>query len=148
MKTDEVLISNCENSGCGWKCCNFGRDGHIIMLPNEYEKADSYTGHLEVIDDNYNGGKKVKCRALNTSICDGGYKPIQCAVYPLWVTSETDAELVKSTKCPLSHDVLNEHSYKSLTIISNYKNSNPDVDVESFIKSAEVDRYEKWLSNA
>ena len=148
MKTDEGLINSCETSGCGWACCNFGRDGHIIMLPNELEQADSYVGHLEIIDDNYRGGKKVKCKAINTADCDGGYKPIQCAVYPLWVTSESNVELMKSTKCPLASNKLYDHSYKALRIIADYKVKNTDVDAEEFIKSAEIDRYEKWLSEA
>lgn len=32
------LIKSCINANCGWKCCDFGSKGHIVMLPGEYAK--------------------------------------------------------------------------------------------------------------
>lgn len=139
------MIDLCSTSGCGWACCNYGKDGHIIMLPEEYESATGSLDHLEVIDEDYRGGKKVKCIASNTINCDGGYKPIQCGVYPLWIKSEDNVEVVKSMKCPLSHTHLIDHANESMKIIADYKSKHPEVEVENFIKNAEVDRYEKWL---
>lgn len=144
MKTDEATLPHCATSGCGWACCNYGKEGHIIMLPDEYENATGSVSHLEVIDDDYMGGKKVRCKAENTINCDGGYKPIQCGVYPFWVRSEDEKVLEKSSKCPLPHNVLDLHAAKALSIIDKYKQGHPDVDTEKFLRNAAVNKYEAY----
>ena len=58
---DKGLIRACENSGCGWKCCSFGSDGHIVILPHEFAGHEQEIFHLQIIDNDYFGGKKVKC---------------------------------------------------------------------------------------
>lgn len=109
------------------------------MLPEEYENANGNLDHLLVVDEEYNGGKRVKCRAEDKSICDGGYKPIQCIIYPLWIRS---GELVtRSQKCPLKSSVLPPHSKDALKIIGDYKAEHPTVDIDRFLDEAEVDRY-------
>lgn len=139
MKGNENLGSLCATSGCGWACCDFGSKGRIIMLPEEYENANGNLDHLLVVDEEYNGGKRVKCRAEDKSICDGGYKPIQCIIYPLWIRS---GELVtRSQKCPLKSSVLPPHSKDALKIIGDYKAEHPTVDIDRFLDEAEVDRY-------
>lgn len=136
------LLNACVGAGCDWKCCGFGSNsGHIIMLPNEYEKAEGSKHHLEVIDDNYNGGKKVRCNAKNTANCDCGYKPIQCKVYPLWISGKNIAN--RSLKCPLSNKDVEAHINTSISIIDDYKAKNKDIDLDTFLDKAEVDRYEK-----
>ena len=80
------LIKHCSISGCGWKCCDFGSKGHIVMLPTEYESAKGSLSHLKIVNDNDNSGKNVKCIAKDKSNCDGGYKPIQCRTFPVFVS--------------------------------------------------------------
>lgn len=80
--SNKGLIRACENSGCGWKCCSFGSDGHIVILPHELDGHEKEISHLQIIDDDYFGGKKVKCIAKDCKSCDNGYKPIMCKTYP------------------------------------------------------------------
>jgi hypothetical protein len=110
------------------------------MLPEEFESADASTNHLEIIDDNYRGGKKVLCKAKDTANCDGGYKPAQCGIYPLWLTTD---EKLRSLKCPLSNAAAEAHIPEAQAIIDKYRSEHPDVDLDKFIDEAEVDRYEQ-----
>lgn len=55
---DKGLIRACENSGCGWKCCSFGSDGHIVILPHEFAGHEQEISHLQIIDNDYFGGKR------------------------------------------------------------------------------------------
>ena len=57
--SNKGLIRACENSGCGWKCCSFGSDGHIVILPHELDGHEKEISHLQIIDDDYFGGKKT-----------------------------------------------------------------------------------------
>lgn len=50
---EKGLIRACENSGCGWKCCSFGSDGHIVILPHELDGHQEEISHLQIIDDDY-----------------------------------------------------------------------------------------------
>lgn len=153
MKSNENTITDCESSGCGWKCCNYGKDGHIILLPNEVESiernAGNHLNHLEVIDDDYMGGKKVKCNAQDTSNCDGGYKPIQCSLYPLWfrTTDQENPTVEKSERCPLSEVTAAVHKLECVKIIDNYKNQNPTVEIDLFLQNATVNSYKNLKAN-
>lgn len=141
MESNKATLDSCETSGCGWKCCNIPKDGgHIILLPEELETAKGSTNHLEVIDDSYNGGKKVICKAKDTANCDGGYKPVQCGVYPLWVTSGSKTK--RSMKCPLSDLKVSLHKKEAIEVINEYKENHPNIDLDDFLDKAEVDRYE------
>lgn len=139
-------IKHCANSGCGYKCCDFGSKGHIIMMPNEYESewANSLT-HLKIIDDDYMGGKKVKCIAKNKVDCDKGYKPIQCRIFPLWVRG--NAKIEQSERCPLSHNQTVSHEVVAKEIISDFfrytlfDNDFFVKDMTEFLDKAEVCRY-------
>ena len=139
MKSNEAMLHACSNSGCGWKCCGFGSDGHIVILPNELEQAVGSIEHLKIIDDNDLGGKKVKCIAENKATCDGGYKPIQCGLYPFWINSNN---VMRSMKCPLESIDIAEHLVKAKEIISDYKKKNQDVNINDFLDNVYVDRYE------
>ena len=132
LKLSNGLINHCVNSGCGWKCCDFGSEGHIIMLPTEYEKAGDVS-HINVIDDDYMGGKKVKCVAKDKKTCDGGYKPIQCRTFPLWVRS--DERIEQSTRCPLNSSQTKEHEAIAIKMVNEFGVS------DEFLDKAEVCRY-------
>lgn len=135
------LIESCRNSGCGWKCCDFGSNGHIVMLPSEYESADKSLSHLKVVNDNDNGGKHVKCIAKDKSNCDGGYKPIQCRTFPLFINMNRGSLYTqRSMRCPLSNDVLMLHKKRSLELVTEFCNSK-DIDFNHFFRNVKLNHY-------
>jgi len=86
------------------------------MHPGEWEAAKSQgrsLDHLEIIADE-NGGHRTICHASDTSTCDHGYKPLDCASYPFFpVLSPTGHEIdsmIKGSKCPLPLDRLGRHA--------------------------------------
>lgn len=140
---DKGLIRACENSGCGWKCCSFGSDGHIVILPHEFDGHEGEISHLQIIDDDYFGGKKVKCISKDCKVCDNGYKPIMCRTYPLWVKSVKKGLVFRSSKCPLKNEQLTKHKGFVLDIFDNYRKALlPKVDIDTFLSEAWIDRYE------
>lgn len=142
------IINHCKNSGCGFKCCSFGSTGstgYTLMLPNEYETADKDVSHLKVIDDDYFGGKKVQCVATNLFECDGGYKPIQCRVYPVWIKNIEEEVVLKSLKCPLNEDVLDKHKADALQTLKSYKGASRE-ELSIFLSNAQVNRYKVYGS--
>lgn len=140
---DKGLIKACENSGCGWKCCSFGSDGHIVILPHELDGHQKEISHLQIIDDDYFGGKKVKCVAKNCKLCDNGYKPVMCRTYPLWVKSVKKSFVFRSGKCPLENEQLTKHKEFVLDLFDNYRKALlPKVDIDVFLSKAWIDRYE------
>jgi hypothetical protein len=112
-------ISLCPHKGCAFKCCDFQRTGAILLYPGEIEAAlaeSKSVTHLEILDPNYHGGMRVKCRALDTGSCDQGYKPLDCASYPLFpvLLPECDAALdlsliVKDSICPIHSSEISYH---------------------------------------
>jgi len=102
------------------------------MLPTEYEKAGD-VGHINVIDNDYMGGKKVKCVAKDKKTCDGGYKPIQCRTFPLWVRS--GGKIEQSTRCPLNHSQTKEHDAVAVKMVNEFDVS------DEFLDKSEVCRY-------
>lgn len=135
------LIEYCAGSGCGWKCCSFGSGGHIVILPRELDGRTDI-GHLKVIDDDYLGGKKVKCIAKDCATCDHGYKPIMCRSYPLWMRSTAEVKVLRSLKCPLPSSVLSNHKEYVVSMFNDFQREvYPDLD--SFLKVAWVDKYDE-----
>ena len=144
------LLDHCKNTGCGFKCCSFGSTGatgYTLMLPNEYETADKDVSHLKVIDDDYFGGKKVQCTATDLFSCNGGYKPVQCRVYPIWVKDVDDEIILKSLKCPLTENVLDDHKEYALSLMKTYKGASREV-LNNFLHNAAVDRYKVYGGKA
>lgn len=140
---DKGLIRACENSGCGWKCCSFGSDGHIVILPHELDGHEKEISHLQIIDDDYFGGKKAKCIAKDCKSCDNGYKPIMCRTYPLWVKSVKKSFVFRSGKCPLNNEQLTKHKEFVLDIFNNYRKVLlSENDIDTFLSKAWIDRYE------
>lgn len=140
---DKGLIKACKNSGCGWKCCSFGSDGHIVILPHEFDGHEGEISHLQIIDNNYFGGKKVKCIAKDCKVCDNGYKPIMCRTYPLWVKSVEKKFIFRSKKCPLKNEQLEGHKELTFSIFDNYKKEmKSKTDIDQFLAKAWIDRYE------
>lgn len=137
------LIKACKSTNCGWKCCSFGSDGHIVILPHELDGHEQEISHLQIIDDDYFGGKKVKCVAKDCKSCDNGYKPVMCRTYPLWVKSVKKRFVFRSGKCPLKNEQLDSHKGFTLSIFEDYRNSlPPSVDIDSFLSKAWIDQYE------
>ena len=122
------LLAQCRTAGCGWKCCNFGKEGYILMLPYEYETGAGSKAHLEVVDEDYFGGKKVKCVARDCSVCDKGYKPIMCRTYPYWMRSVSKDILMRSEKCCLPDEPLKAHRDYVKELFAVYNSSQYPID--------------------
>lgn len=135
------LIGGCAKSGCGYKCCSFGKDGHIVILPKELDSHKNEIAHLQIIEDNYFGGKKVRCVAKDCKMCDNGYKPIMCRAYPLWVKSVRKGFVFHSLKCPLSLSLLSRHKEFVVGLFNDYRAVSV-TDLDKFLAKAWVDRYE------
>lgn len=139
---DSGLIEACRYTDCGWKCCSFGQDGHIVILPHEFDGNENRISHLQIIDDDYFGGKKVKCVAKDCITCDKGYKPVMCRTYPLWVKSVKKGFISRSQKCPLRNEQLTKHKYFVLDIFDKYRKATlSKTDIDDFLSKAWVDRY-------
>lgn len=121
MLTFEVLnpaegkIAACRGTGCSFTCCNFQRGNFIALYPGELEAARASglnVGHL-AIEGEIESGQRVRCVAGDTSTCDNGYKPLDCASYPFFpsVVSESGAviSVVKGQKCPLLPTQISAH---------------------------------------
>jgi hypothetical protein len=113
---DRGKISLCSISGCEYKCCEFQQGNYIVLYPGELEDAkklgETYT-HLEIIDNNYHGGKRAICTAKDTSSCDNGYKPLDCASYPLFpknIGENNMTSFIKGKKCPLKISQISQHT--------------------------------------
>lgn len=107
-------IGLCPHNDCGFICCDFAVGNYIVLYPGELAEAQKQglsTDHLE-ISEGHLGGHKAVCVACDTSTCDGGYKPLDCAGYPFFPTindaDEVEAGL-KGAKCPLQVSQLANH---------------------------------------
>lgn len=107
-------LSQCPHMECGYTCCDFSGGNFIALYPGELataQRREESTGHLELTPDSA-GGHRAICRATDTSTCDEGYKPLDCASYPLFpvVNSEGQVEVsLKGSKCPLQAADLRAH---------------------------------------
>lgn len=114
----EGKLKICPFMGCGFKCCDFNVGNYIVMHPGEYESTELSTSHLEVLDDDYHGGKKVVCKAKNCADCDNGYKPLDCQTYPLFPIvkeGKISGAWLKGSKCPLQKEHLPIAWFNSIT---------------------------------
>ena len=138
MGSKENMLGDCLSTGCGWKCCKYGAEG-ILLLPKEYEKIEEGKAeHLKMINDDYFGGKIVRCTAKNTANCDNGYKPIQCSVYPFWIKN---GDVVSSLRCPMPKKKMKKHQAEAVVKLIEY---NEKVNIKEFLKKAKVNNYEKF----
>ena len=124
MKESIGKIPLCSSKKCTFKCCDFEKMAHILLYPGELEDAKKQgwmTAHLEVLEENYHGGVRVRCRAKDTTICDYGYKPLDCVSYPFFpiVPKESTDNachrvimLGKGSGCPiLRHEIPNHEVF-------------------------------------
>lgn len=139
---EEGKITDCSNAGCGFFCCEFQQGNYIVTFPNELEQTTQNTDHLKVIDDNYHGGKKVVCTAKDRVNCDNGYKPIDCKMYPLYIKG--DGMYIKGSKCPMSNLIVKKHKPLCDQWLQEYKDKNPNVDVDAFVSKVEMTGYEEF----
>ena len=115
MSAHDGQIDLCPHQGCDFACCEFAASNFIVLYPGELDEARRRgvsTRHLSAAPDG-RGGHRAICRANDTSICDGGYKPLDCASYPFFPTivgvpNEVQAGL-KGEKCPLQAHHLSDH---------------------------------------
>lgn len=113
-------ISLCPHKGCAFKCCDFKQMVHILLYPGELEEARAQgrsLAHLEILEENYHGAPRVRCRAKNTANCDGGYKPLDCRSYPFFpelpeAPGKNGLTLSKGGGCPIAgHEIPGHAQY-------------------------------------
>jgi Fe-S-cluster containining protein len=116
MADKEGQIGLCPHQGCGFTCCEFNQGNYIVLYPGELQEARAASAslqHLEIIDNDYYRGARAVCRARDTSTCDQGYKPLDCATYPFFpvvgVKGRVPIELLKGSKCPLQVSQIANH---------------------------------------
>lgn len=133
-------IALCPHKGCAYKCCDFQQSGSILLYPGEIEKAQAdghSVVHLQVLDSNYHGGTRVKCCAKNTATCDGGYKPLDCASYPLFpMPSGSSAGnhipnimVTKASGCPINGYEIAGHRKYVQRVWERLIKAEPEIDV-------------------
>lgn len=109
-------IHLCPHKGCGFRCCEFNQGNYIVLYPGEIEEARAAgksLAHLDIYDEDYHGGARATCHASNTSTCDNGYKPLDCASYPFFPSigakGEALQQLIKGSKCPIQAEEIPYH---------------------------------------
>lgn len=116
-------LEQCPHQGCNHACCEFANGNFIALYPGELEKAKQAglsVDHLLATPDEA-GGHRAICQAKNKARCDDGYKPLDCASYPLFPVVASDGALktfLKGSKCPLRMEHLTDHSH---WVLSNWK---------------------------
>lgn len=105
---DRGKIPACAQQDCGHRCCQFEQGNFIAIYPGELQEAKSLgykLEHLRLIGEDTHGGQRAVCVASNCADCDGGYKPLDCASYPLFPGGLDDhgsvARMIRGEKCPL-----------------------------------------------
>lgn len=143
------LIEHCPKAGCGFRCCNrTARVSGIILYPKELDNVPTdMVEHLE-LGKEYKGGLTAKCKAKDTATCDGGYKPLDCQMYPLLPRFNNGVVIKykvhsidhkKSTKCPLSLSKLKYHGKILSEKLNNMK------EIHEFFNSLPAVGYKKTL---
>lgn len=143
------LIEHCPSAGCDFRCCKrTARVSGIILYPSELDNVPKNMIKHLVLGKAYKGGLLAKCKANDTATCDGGYKPLDCQMYPLLPRFKDGAvskfkvhsvDKKKSTKCPLA---LSKLKYHSKIIAKKLKNMK---DVHDFFNSLPAVGYKKTL---
>lgn len=115
MTVHDGQLDLCPHQGCSFACCNFAADNFIVLYPGEVEEvrhAGKSIAHLDLLSD-AQGGYKAICRAEDTSTCDEGHKPLDCASYPFFPTINAKTGQIqvglKGEKCPLQQQHLVNH---------------------------------------
>ena len=151
LPADGGEITHCPHAQCGFKCCDFAQGNYIVMYPGELAAAQAAgrsTAHLEVADDGC-GGHRAICRATDAATCDGGYKPLDCASYPLFPVVDSANSLAavdKGEKCPLPAEALSVHLRWTLAQWELVIERDPEV--VAWLRSARLVGYSRWDSLA
>lgn len=110
------IIKTCNNylSKCKYRCCSFS-DNYIVLYPGEFEKSKLNKNHIQIIDDDYHGGKKAICLR---PCKEEDFKPLDCRSYPYFprINEKDNIGILKGIKCPLEEEDLIEHKKKFLEI--------------------------------
>lgn len=107
-------IPQCQQQGCGFVCCEFAEGNFIALYPGELDAAADAglsLDHLRYHSDGA-GGHHAVCKAGDRSICDGGYKPLDCRSYPFFPTVNDTGKVtatLKGKKCPLQPSEISRH---------------------------------------
>lgn len=106
---------------CGYRCCDqAGPDdpdndptNSILLYPGEAAASNRSRRHLAIYDDSGHGARaRCQSEAFDQASCDSerNFKPLDCQSYPFFPTiADGQLGLLKDTRCPLPHSVLQEH---------------------------------------
>jgi len=130
-------IEGCKSHIIKCPCCSI-KKVKVYLLPREFEKSDLNKKHLEIINDNYLGGKIAICNKLCS---ENDLKPFDCKSYPYSPFIDKNGNLIlkKSTKCPLSKNELSDHKEK---VFKMWKKIVKNSKAKEWIKSIRYDGYE------
>jgi len=143
-------IPYCLHQDCGFACCDFAADNFIVLYPGELEKAvlaGKSVEHLDYSPDGQ-GGYRAICQAKNTATCDNGYKPLDCACYPLFPTVDENGHLragLKGGKCPLQLRHLGDHQRWVLRRWQELVDSIPQL--TEWIRQTKLVGYLRWKND-
>jgi hypothetical protein len=137
-----------ESRDCQWSCCTY-TDSWILLLPGEYESAAALGYDMsgyEILDDDYFGGKKVVPRSRGCCMTPktglNNYKPIDCALYPLWPTLSADGTrvVIAGSLCPIIKKSLSleAHMARVAAVVDHLA---ADADAMHFFANAEMKGY-------
>lgn len=140
----EGEIEKCDkNSGsCKYKCCSF-TNNFIVLYPGEFESSNLNKSHLKIIDNNYNGGKKVICNLNKQCSSNKQFKPFDCKCYPLFplIDKKSNIKLIKGKKCPLIKKDLIKHKQE---ILSEFHKLIQDPKIKAWFKKVKLIDYEEF----
>ena len=144
-------IEHCPHQNCGYTCCDFGANNFIELYPGELTEAVERglsLSHLDCIPDG-RGGYQAICRAHDRSDCDGGFKPLDCASYPLFPTLNQAGQLetgLKGEKCPLQQIHLRHHRIWVLRKWQELIDAVPDL--RQWIRGTQLVGYVSWSNSS
>lgn len=85
---------------CEWGCCKkVGMSDEqscgLYIYPHELDQiSEQDKKHLDYKMTLSDGSKIVVCRANNPATCDGGYKPVDCKLFPIFPKFKGDDLLI------------------------------------------------------
>ena len=131
------IIPQCKikNKECKYGCCKFGNN-YIVLYPGELEKSKLNKSHLEIIDEDYFGGKKAIC----VRRCEErDFKPLDCKSYPFFpVIDKNKIVLLRGIKCPLLNEDLVGHKK---WVLDYWNNLMEDKNILNWLKKVKLVGY-------
>lgn len=157
-------ISKCSlfSKQCEYRCCDqdepkrgekINHENYIMLHPGEWESAILSKKHIEIVDDNFFGGKLGRCKkdCFDQSNCssDNNFKSMDCKTYPFFPRIDKSGNVIlviDGSRCPLSKkDGLDEHY--SMILFKWNKVISKEPQVRDWILSFDLKGYRPYIIN-